>query len=237
VTLLVIERVVIASSSIIEGVGIASLVRKSVTCQSIASVIDFDALMEAMEPQTGMAFIDAGLPGFDNARQISRVRLRCPNAKLVVLSTGCDTETLIPFLDAGIEGYVPKQLGEAELVDAIRMIANGYVFLPSDLWREASECRAESALRSSGLSLRQEQVLALASKGYSNKEIGASLNIAESTVKVHISAALRAYGVRSRGRAVAAFSDARTLTEPGITRPASTVSRVRQVRRADRRSA
>jgi DNA-binding NarL/FixJ family response regulator len=145
-------------------------------CEEITHAVDFAALCKVADPDTAMIVIDSELPGFDSPEQLDELRAKASRAKQVILSAQFGTDSFLPLANAGVDGFIPKQLNETELIEAFRLIAGGIVYLPSDLWKEFASGGVQPAPASSSdtpLSARQEEVLVLASKGYSNKEIGA----------------------------------------------------------------
>jgi DNA-binding NarL/FixJ family response regulator len=131
----------------------------------------------------------------------------------VVLSAEIDRETILRCLDLGAAGYIPKTYHADVITHALRLIASGHVYVPReaiDPRRDANEpIRLRSAgsdPRGLGLTDRQCDVLRLILRGLPNKLICRQLDLAEGTVKVHVSAVLRALGVRNRTQAVIAAS-------------------------------
>ena len=117
-------------------------------------------------------------------------------------------------LDLGVTGYISKSMTGRELLDAISSVLAGETFLPTSLMKSApppapgdltAALRSHSALRQ--LSRRQSEVLVLLSEGRSNREIAEALQLAEQTVKVHVSNILRVLGARSRTEAVVKLGD------------------------------
>ena len=115
-------------------------------------------------------------------------------------------------LDAGAHGYVPKNVGPAELEAALKLILDGIIYVPpsiastSSLVLEGPVLAAMPAKTSAAdtLTPRQREVLELLLKGKSNKEIARTLKLGEGTVKVHMAGLFRALGVNSRAAAAVA---------------------------------
>jgi len=122
---------------------------------------------------------------------------------------------VVRAIDAGAMGFIPKTSPSQVLVQALRLVLAGGVYLPREALRKDSMSTAPQvpqdpgALRSPrevGLTDRQAQVLALMVQGKPNKLICRELNLAESTVKIHITAILKALNVSNRTQAVIAVS-------------------------------
>jgi DNA-binding NarL/FixJ family response regulator len=113
------------------------------------------------------------------------------------------------LLSCGVHGIIPKSLAATTLIKAFALVANGTVYIPGDIGDGGVSDRFSSAelqeSRANQLSLRQDEVLRLAARGQTNKEIARQLSIAEGTVKVHLGAAFRNMGVTNRMHAVTAL--------------------------------
>lgn len=164
---------------------------------------------------TGYDFtlLDLNLPDSTGFEALKALRAQYPHLPTVVLSAEVDRETILRCLDLGAAGYIPKPYLAAVIPHALRLIASGHVYVP----REAIEARRDanepirvrttgSDPRGLGLTDRQCDVLRLILRGLPNKLICRQLDLAEGTVKVHVSAVLRALGVRNRTQAVIAAS-------------------------------
>jgi DNA-binding NarL/FixJ family response regulator len=140
-------------------------------------------------------------------------------------------------LRAGAAGFIPKTCSPGVMLGAVRLVMSGGIYLPSDLLLAQDLAQdmvaggtpmpARQAGRSVrmqaaelGLSNRQAQVLALLVRGQSNKAIARSLDLAEQTVKAHVSAIFRALNVTGRTQALLAIAqlglDLRSPTEPDM---------------------
>jgi DNA-binding NarL/FixJ family response regulator len=206
VTALLTGQIVLACSSNLEAIGLSIILKQALRCRNVALARDYGELRAVLSPLTAMAVIVDHLRG-NLVEAITTVRSLYPDTKLVVLSSEYGFEVVRPLVTAGLHGFIPKNLDRASLVEALRMIALGNIYMPAEIWRSAFQTDLSAAAPSgkpfAPLSVRQRQVLDLASEGKSNKEIARQLDIAEATVKVHLSSAFRVMGVTSRGRAAA----------------------------------
>lgn len=157
--------------------------------------------------------LDLNLPDSTGFEALKALRAQFPQLPTVVLSAETDRETILRCLDLGAAGYIPKTYHADVITHALRLIASGHVYVP----REAIDPRygahepsrpriVDSDPRGLGLTDRQCDVLRLILRGLPNKLICRQLDLAEGTVKVHVSAVLRALGVRNRTQAVIAAS-------------------------------
>ena len=159
---------------------------------------------------------DLRLPDCSGFEGLSSIRELRPDLPIVVMSGDIERETIIQCLDLGAVGYIPKTMQADVIMNALRMIVAGHIFVPHELvtggpLRTNNPIRlrrqACSDPRQMGLTERQIDVLRLILRGLPNKLICRELDLAEGTVKVHVSAVLRALGVRNRTQAVIAASE------------------------------
>jgi DNA-binding NarL/FixJ family response regulator len=130
-----------------------------------------------------------------------------------VCSGRVDDRTVHKALELGACGFIPKSFGRQNIVEALRKILSGNVYVP-DLGGESirrakpppSLTFAAESVEALELSPRQLDVLRLLVRGYPNKLICRQLDLAEGTVKVHVSAVLAKLGARSRAEAIIAVS-------------------------------
>jgi DNA-binding NarL/FixJ family response regulator len=168
-----------------------------------------------------LVLLDLNLPGLRGIPALERFRNEHPTAPVVIVSMYRDRETVNEAIRCGAVGFIPKSSGRDTIVNALRLVLSGSVYVPPEV--ALGEDRRESApslvhgrtAGELGLTARQGQVLALLMKGRSNKEICRDLGLAERTVKAHTSAVLNTLRVSSRTQAVIAAAalglDAETL--------------------------
>ena len=167
------------------------------------------ALVET-HPDLTLVLLDLHLPGMGGLDALSILRERYPEIPAVVLSAADDRESVLQALDRGAMGFIPKSSPNAVMVSALRLVLSGGVYLPPEVLAapvaQAADTPAVSAPRPAtpGFTQRQAQVLALMVQGKPNKLICRELGLAERTVKVHITAILKALKVSNRTQAVIA---------------------------------
>jgi DNA-binding NarL/FixJ family response regulator len=159
-----------------------------------------------------LCLLDLGLPGCTGLEALSRLRERHPSLPVVVVSGSNEHQSIVAALDAGAMGYIPKTAPRDVLLNAVRLVASGGIYVPVEaLSARAGVMRgvppdASKQPAELGLSARQAEVLALLLKGLPNKLIARKLDISENTAKIHVSAVLRVLGVGSRTQALIAAS-------------------------------
>jgi DNA-binding NarL/FixJ family response regulator len=186
---------------------------KDLSITEAGSFYDVLALNSQL-PGFDLILLDLAMPGMDGFAGVAMVREHAPNVPLVIVSASERREDVLRALDLGVTGYISKSMTGRELLDAISSVLAGKTFLPTSLMKSApppapgdltAALRSHSALRQ--LSRRQSEVLVLLSEGRSNREIAEALQLAEQTVKVHVSNILRVLGARSRTEAVVKLGD------------------------------
>jgi len=175
-------------------------------------------LAEAMRAlrETGpcdLVLFDLRLPDAAGVEGLAALRERHPDSPLVVLSADTDPPMIRRCLDLGAIGYILKTMSDEQIRSALRLVASGCPYVPPQVLasEQPVRVRPDPSTRSSdprhlGLTDRQIDVLRLIMRGLPNKLICRHLALAEGTVKVHVSAVLRALGARNRTQAVIAAS-------------------------------
>ena len=155
------------------------------------------------EPDIALVLLDLALPGTRGLDFLADLQLDYPGVPVVVLSATHDRATVTAALAAGARGFIPKTANAAELVDALRRAIDGSVAIPDDVRSELLGDGVHLSPDELGLTSRQADVLRLLVQGKPNKLICRDLKLSEGTVKVHVSAILRALRERARTQAVA----------------------------------
>jgi len=135
------------------------------------------------------------------------LRLLRPDAQVVVLSASDSRKDILEALSAGAHGYIVKNQNMSQLVERLRHVLSGEIYVPAVLAEllpgpvEAMDLNPQPERKA--LSGRQHEVLKGLIEGKSNKEIARALNVAEGTVKIHLAALFRVLGATNRAHAVA----------------------------------
>ena len=157
-----------------------------------------------------LVLIDLSMPGMDGFTALTRFAREVPGLPVVVVSANEDANEVRRALSLGAVGYIPKSTPPNQLLDALRLVLGGGMYVPPLLLRAAQPRPAAQAVRPGGdeesgtdqsLTERQLAVLALLSQGKSNKLIARELDLAEKTVKAHVTAVFRVLGVVNRTQA------------------------------------
>lgn len=147
------------------------------------------------------AILDLGLPDVNGLPVVSEFKRAAPDVPVVVFSATTDRESILGALDAGAMGFIPKTAPSEVVVNALKLVFSGTIYIPPEALLEDS-CASAAPQPSLELTPRQTDVMHMLLRGLSNKHICRELNIAENTVKVHMTAVLRAFGASNRTQAV-----------------------------------
>jgi DNA-binding NarL/FixJ family response regulator len=162
-------------------------------------------------PDLELVLLDLGLPDRDGFDLLAEISERHPTVSVVVHSAHQDPVTVMRALDLGVLGFIPKSARREVLLGAFGLIFSGGVYIPPEILdrpRSASpqtiSPTAPVSAADLGLTERQMQVLTLMMQGKSNKAICRALDLAEPTVKIHVSAVLKALKAANRTEAAMA---------------------------------
>jgi DNA-binding NarL/FixJ family response regulator len=157
------------------------------------------ALAAALEYSPDVVLLDLRMPGADGASALRAFREHEVPARVLVVTSFTDPSAVVPALRAGAAGYVFKDVDPPALAAAIRAVHAGHVLMNADVARLLASGAAAPA--GPDLTPRERAVLAEIARGRSNREIARALNIAEKTVKTHVSAIFTKLGVADRTQA------------------------------------
>lgn len=167
-----------------------------------------EAVVQARELAPDIVVLDIRLPdgsGVDACRQI---KAYLPETRVIVLTSFQDDEVILDAIACGADGYVLKQIGSDELLDAVRRVGRGESLLdPSITDRVFARMRdlrqQEWAQAFADLNSREMNILACVTEGQTNREIGDALHLSERTVRNYVSSILSKLNLVSRAQAAA----------------------------------
>lgn len=188
--------------------GLAALLVDGGVAGTVLQAGDRTAGLAAAEahPDLDAVILDLRLPGDDGAAAIADFAELRPTLPVIILSSSESPADVRRALDLGALGYVPKSASPDTLIQAVRLVLSGEIYVPPLMLNAGSGPAA--------LTARQGEVLVALARGLSNKEIGLKFGLSEKTVKVHVGAILRALGVTNRTRAAAAAQAAGLIPPP-----------------------
>jgi len=189
--------------------GIRSLLELSDAIRVVAEASDgAQAVATIPEVKPDVVLLDMRMPGMSGLDVLNALAPRGQLPPTIILTTFDDDQLVLAGLKAGARGYLLKDVSLEQLVDAVKVVAaGGSLVAPVVTQRlltglERMNNDFTSLDRPDPLTERETEILRLMAGGYSNKEIAGSLNVAEGTVKNHVSNILSKLGVRDRTRAV-----------------------------------
>ncbi len=170
-------------------------------------IVEADGFLQALaavrqDPGIEIALVDLNMPGMDGFSGIAALKRVAPDLHLVVVSASEDPQDVRRALDAGAAGYIGKSSPSAAMIDGIRSVLAGDTFVaPAMNLPPSVPLAGRGGPGGAQLTPRQRDVLAMLRQGKSNKEIARDLDLAEITVKLHVTAILRTLGVENRTQA------------------------------------
>ena len=162
-----------------------------------------------------LILLDLNMPGMHGLNGLINLRNEAPTIPVVIVSAEQDKQVVLQAITYGAVGFITKSSPRTQMTDAIQQILNGNVYLPPDIIRTGSshshrrmnDAPSIPAELLQALTRKQLQVLERMTKGESNKQIAYTLEIAETTVKAHVSAILRKLNVHNRVQAILSAGD------------------------------
>lgn len=167
------------------------------TVADLTGALDSIAAAGAAATPFDLVVLDYGMPGMDGYRGLEQAIAASAGRPVALMSGLAPPGVAEKVLAAGAAGYLPKTLPARSLVNAIRFMAAGEVYMPLDLHRPSRTLEAAP----SGLSPRELEVLAGLCAGHANKEIARDLNLREPTIKLHVKTICRKLDAKNRTHA------------------------------------
>jgi DNA-binding NarL/FixJ family response regulator len=179
-------RIVVADDQLLVCAGVKALLEKSGTDEVVASALDGQACLNAVELHRPDALIlDLGMPRMDGFAVMAALRERGGSAAVIVLSATTDAATCQRALAAGARGYLSKDLLIDELPFALQCVSRGHSYVSPSLPLDVAGRASAAAGQSKMLSPRQTDVLRAIAEGKSNKHMAREMGISVKTVEYH----------------------------------------------------
>jgi DNA-binding NarL/FixJ family response regulator len=172
-----------------------------------ATVLTADGLPEALRLADAGGFdlvlLDIDMPGMNGLAGLGEMKRRHPTMAVGIMSALATPENVVAAMDAGAAAFIPKTMGAAAMLVALRLVLAGERYVPAGALKKLHEQGARAAVaRPSSISSDDARILELLKQGKTNKEIGRALGIEEYTVKYHVRGIFRKLGAKNRTEAV-----------------------------------
>jgi DNA-binding NarL/FixJ family response regulator len=201
-------RVLIADDHAILRAGLRLLINNQPDMEVVGEAADGpEALRQAREANPDVLTLDLTMPGGGGLKTLEGLRQACPQTRVLVLTMHEDPSYLRASLAAGASGYVAKSAVDADLLAAIRSLAQGRTFVTMTLSdRGTQQVLGDQPAPTASppqalvklLSSREQEVLKLLAQGYTNKEIGTRLCLSVKTIETYRARLANKLGLRSR---------------------------------------
>ena len=200
-----LERVLIVDDHSLVRDGMRSLLEVTFPA---CDILEAGSLAEAVtelnrQGDVDMVLLDLHIPDVSRFSGLNELRDSFPSIPVVMFSGTLDRITVREALAAGAAGFVPKSLKRNEIVDALRQVLEGEIFVP-EIYEDDETANEQSAIlaKIDSLTPQQRVVLHHLVNGKLNKQIAYELNVSMTTVKAHVSAILQKLNAYSRTQAV-----------------------------------
>lgn len=191
-------RILIADDHPLMREGIAAVIGSQPDMTVVGEASDGNeavSLYRQLRPD--VTLIDLQMPHLNGMDAIEAIRAEFPQACLAILTTFRGDARAMQAIKGGAQGYLLKSSLRKELTDAIRVLAAGHRYIPSEIAGELARHLGQETL-----TVRELQVLELIARGNGNKQIGGLLNLSEDTVKGHLRSIMEKLGANNRTHAV-----------------------------------
>ena len=197
-------RLILVDDHEVVRLGLMSLMEDLDWVQVVDEVGTAEAALRAVEAhQPEVVVMDIRLPDESGIEACRKIVDNWPETKVIMLTSYADDELIFKAIQAGASGYVLKQVGNQELIQALEAVRRGDALLdPAVTRRVLARVREHERQQQAGafrnLSQRELQVLALVAQGKSNPQIAGQLSLSEKTARNHVSAILAKLGLENR---------------------------------------
>ena len=190
-------RILIVDDHMVVRMGLRSMIDTQPDMKVIAEAANGKEAVELFRVnRPDIVLMDLRMPVMNGVEATIAMRTEFPEARIILLTTYDGDENIYRALQAGARAYLLKDIPRGEFLEDIRAVHSGRHCLPP-----AVAARLAQRIPKPELSAREMEVLKLIIEGMSNKEIGATLSVTESTIKNHINSILAKLNVRDRTQA------------------------------------
>ncbi|HLH44383.1 MAG TPA: response regulator transcription factor [Bryobacteraceae bacterium] len=178
--------------------GVASILANEPDMELVAEASDGrEAVQKFHELRPDVVLMDLRMPHMDGTEATRAIRGEDPDARIIALTSYDGDQDIYRALEAGVRGYILKEMVHSEIVKAIRTVQSGKRLMPPEVAERLSEYFPQVALTP-----REVEVLSYVARGLANKEIAHKLGTANGTIKMHVQNILEKLGASDRTHAV-----------------------------------
>lgn len=178
--------------------GIAAILSTEADLELVAAAsCGAEAIARFREHKPDVTLMDLRLHDMSGSEVTAAIRQEFPEARIIALTSYDGDQDIYRALEAGVRGYLLKEMVHTEVVKAIRVVHAGKRFIPAEVAQQLTGFFPDVALTP-----REVEVLGLVAKGLGNKEVGDVLGTAPGTVKAHVQSILAKLGAKDRTHAV-----------------------------------
>lgn len=179
---------------------------RDVVCNGVQNAEEALALLEKEGGDYGLCLLDLMLPGLNGMGCLGVLRKRFPTLPVVIISALDDRNTIERAMRAGASGFISKSSPGAVLLNALRTVLAGDIYVPKsfhdEIIMQGKRSSNASLAEQYNLTTAQMRVLEPLVQGKTNRQISELLGLTEGTIKVHVSAILKALNVDNRSQAL-----------------------------------
>ena len=187
--------------------GVKQMLSSTEDIEVVADMDDVDSLLRVLkDTDADILLLDLELEHTTGVEALRLVRENAPGTKVIIYTSHDEEDRIVQAAELGVDGYLLKGCGQTELVNAIHSVSAGGIALESTvagkLMNHMNQRSSTKVTQTVQFSKREAQVLELLSSGKTNRDIGETLFISESTVKFHVHAILNKLDASNRTEAV-----------------------------------
>ena len=189
-------RILLADDHDLVRDAIGALLKKDEPDMVLATASDFDGAVSEFRSGNDFSAIilDLRMPGMDGLNGARRMVQLAGDVPVIIMSGSAQSADVQAALKLGVRGFVPKTLAGKSLINAVRLVISGEVYVPMEFMAPGNDKSGGDAV----LTAREREVLYELRQGGSNKEIARNLDIAETTVKLHLRSISEKLNARNR---------------------------------------
>ena len=208
-------HIVIADDHALVRGGMDVLVKSVIPNVQTSQSYDFSTTIKLLEElkNVDILLLDLLMPGMNSIESVKYICKKWKDLSVIIVSAKEDNNLIKDILQAGAVGYIPKMCSPELMINAIRLVISGGIYIPSSILNISNEFTNDFQIKQNlnenidkkknKLTKRQKQIISLIRAGKSNQAIALDLDLAIGTIKMHISRIFKQLGVSSRTEALA----------------------------------